>query len=488
MSVLPVSDASGAESRRHLRIRHGHIQLLGRDISTPLILLAIAEALVFAAAFLAAVKIIFPGGAQSAPVFFEALPLKVTAFVGFNMLAMLSMGLYRRGMRDSLVQMGLRLAGAFALGGVMLAVLFYTLPNLIFGRGVMMVAMGLAFSGVLLTRLLGVRLLHLDAFKRRVLVLGAGSTASLFNRLRRRSDRHGFELTGFVAQLNEAAQVDPERVVQLGMPLAEYARAHHIDDVVIALDDPRGGFPVDELMACKMSGVDVMDVSDFFEREGGLLKIDILRPSTMIFCRGFRQSLYRDYLKRTLDLLTSAGLLAVAWPFMLLTALGILIESRGRGTVLFRQVRVGQNGKSFTLYKFRSMVMDAEGDGVARWAQKQDPRATRFGAFIRKTRLDELPQLFNVLRGDMSFVGPRPERPEFVEQLASTLPYYHHRHWVKPGVTGWAQINYPYGASEKDAFEKLQYDLYYVKNQSVSLDLFTIIQTVEVVLWGRGSR
>jgi hypothetical protein len=216
--VLPVPGAKGAEGRRPLRIRHGHIQLFGRDISTPLILLAMAEALVFATAFFAAVQFIFPGGAQSAPAFFEALPVKVAAFVGLNMLAMLSMGLYRRGMRDSLVQLGLRLAGAFALGGVMLAVLFYMLPNLILGRGVMVVAMGLAFGGVLLTRLLGVRLLHLDAFKRRVLVIGAGSTAGLFSRLRRRSDRHGFELTGFVAQPNEQAHVDPRGSCNWGCP------------------------------------------------------------------------------------------------------------------------------------------------------------------------------------------------------------------------------------------------------------------------------
>lgn len=488
VSVLPIPGARAAEARRPLRIRHGHVQFFGRDVSTPLMLLAITEALVFLAAFFAAVQMVFPGGAESSPVFFHTLELKLAAFVGLNLLAMLSMGLYRRGMRDSLIQLVLRLVGAFALGAVMLAVLFYVLPDLIVGRGVMVLAGALAFGGILLTRLVGVRLLHLNAFKRRVLVLGAGNTASLFGRLRRSSDRHGFEVTGFVRQKNESPQVDGARVVEPDMPLAQYARANHIDDVVIALDDPRGGFPVDDLMACKMSGVHVLDVSDFFEREGGFLKLDILRPSTMIFSRGFRQNLYHDYLKRSLDLLTGIGLLSLAWPLMLVTALGIMIESRGRGSVLFRQVRVGQNGRPFTLYKFRSMIMDAEGDGVARWAQKKDPRVTRFGSFMRKTRLDELPQLFNVLRGDMSFVGPRPERPEFVEQLASRLPYYHHRHWVKPGLTGWAQINYPYGASEKDAFEKLQYDLYYVKNQSVSLDLLTIIQTVEVVLWGRGSR
>lgn len=488
VSVLPTPDVQARTHRRPLRVRHGHVQLLGRDVATPLVLLALAEAVVFIAAFYLALRLVFPGGIATPSALYDGLGTKLVIFVGVNMLAMLSMGLYRRGARDSLLDVGLRLIGAFALGGVILAALFYAFPSLFLGRGIMVTAGALAFAGVFTTRLVGVRLLNLDVFKRRVLVLGAGSTAASFNRLRRRSDRQGFDLTGFVAQLNESCQVDSDRVVQLNMPLAQYTRSHHIDDVVIALDDPRGGFPVDELMACKMNGVNVLDVSDFFEREGGFLKLDILRPSTMIFARGFRQCLYRDYAKRTLDLMASIALLSLAWPAMLLVALGIFAESRGRGSVLFRQLRVGQNGKPFTLYKFRSMVMDAEGDGIARWAQKKDPRVTRFGSFLRKTRLDELPQLFNVLRGDMSFVGPRPERPEFVEQLASKLPYYHHRHWVKPGLTGWAQINYPYGASEKDAFEKLQYDLYYVKNQSIALDLLTIIQTVEVVLWGRGSR
>ncbi|WP_245522980.1 TIGR03013 family XrtA/PEP-CTERM system glycosyltransferase [Thioalkalivibrio sulfidiphilus] len=486
VTMLPVAEPARRQKPRGIRLKHSHVQILGRELSTPLVVLAMAEAVIIMAAFYLAVQFRFPQGA--APVVFDGLGLKLVIFAAVNMLAMLSMGLYRRGFRDSTLAVVLRVVGAFALGAAMLAALFYAFPSLLFGRGIMVLAMAGAFAGVIVTRLVGVRLLDLDALKRRVLVLGAGNTATLFNRLRRRSDRRGFELFGFVPQAQEVSLVPQDSLVHLDQPLDQYVRAHQIDDVVIAMDDPRGGFPVDELMACKMNGVNVLDVSDFFEREGGFLKLDILRPSTMIFSRGFRQCLYRDYAKRMLDVATSLVLLALAWPLMLLTALGIWIESRGKGSVLFRQVRVGQNGKPFTLTKFRSMVMDAEGDGVARWAQKQDPRVTRFGNFMRKTRLDELPQLFNVLRGDMSFVGPRPERPEFVEQLAAKLPYYHHRHWVKPGLTGWAQINYPYGASEKDAFEKLQYDLYYVKNQSIALDLLTIIQTVEVVLWGRGSR
>lgn len=469
---------------RPVRVRHGHINFLGRDISTPIVFLATVEAIVFGVALLVAYFIKFP----LFPVLDVIWSLQMLAVVSSGMVGMLSMGLYRRGFRGGANAVVLRVIGAALLAVTMLSMFFYVFPQLHFGRTVMAVTIGLAVPGILLTRFGLFRLLDHDAFKRRVLVLGAGESALLFNRLRRKSDQVGFVLVGFVPRPGEKAKVSDDAMVLLDESLPDFVRRHHVDDLVIAYDDPRGGFPAEELMHCKMQGLHVLDIADFFEREAGLLKLDILRPSSMIFGRGFRQTLYQQYAKRALDVFTSLAMLAFVWPFMLICALAIMIDSKGKGSVIFRQVRTGQHGKPFTLFKFRSMIMDAEKDGVARWAQKSDPRVTRFGTFMRKTRLDELPQLINVLRGDMSFVGPRPERPEFVEQLGSRLPYYHHRHWVKPGLTGWAQIHYPYGASEKDAFEKLKYDLYYVKNQSMSLDLLTIIQTVEVVLWGRGSR
>ena len=480
---LPAND-----SRRKGRLCHSHVQLLGRDVPASLITLAATEAIAFMVAFLFAVQIRFPEGAAEASGFFDGLGTKLGLFVAVNLVAMLCMGLYRRGLQGAMADTVVRVMGAFVLSVALLAALFYIFPSLFFGRGVLVLAFILAFAGVLITRLLVGRLLGLNALKRHVLVLGAGRAAALFNLLCGRSENRNFELVSFAAQGNEACVVDPASLVKLDRPLDEYARLHHIDDIVIAMDDQRDGLPIGELIACKMNGINVLETSDFFERECGFLKLDTLRPSAMIFSRGFRQSLYRDFTKRAVDVLVSVGMLLMAWPFMLITMLGIYVESRGRGSVLFRQKRVGQNGKIFTLYKFRSMIMDAESDGVARWAKKQDPRVTRFGSFIRKTRLDELPQLFNVVRGDMSFVGPRPERPEFVGELSAKLPYYRDRHWVKPGLTGWAQINYPYGASEKDAFEKLQYDLYYVKNQGIALDLMIIAQTVEVVLWGRGAQ
>jgi sugar transferase (PEP-CTERM system associated) len=485
--VLPLPAAAHARRRIPLRLRHGHVQLLGRDISTPMVLLALAEFLVLMAAFHLAVQIRLPEGAALVGVFGEPV-WTLVAFAAVNFAALLSMGFYRKGACEQTAAMLLRLVGGLVLAAGALAVLFFLLPEVSLGRGALAMAFAFAFAGLLLTRLIGVRLLEMEVFRRRVLVLGSGANANVLNQLRRRADRQAFDLVGFLPGPNETRVVEETRLITSDLPLAQYAVLSHVDDVVIALDDARGGFPFDELIACKMSGIDVLDIADFFEREAGAVKLDTLRPSTIIFSRGFRQSLYRDFAKRALDILASLGLLAVAWPFMLLTAAGVLLESRGRGSILYRQVRVGQHGRHFTLLKFRSMVMDAESDGVARWAQQNDERITGFGRFIRKTRLDELPQLLNVLRGDMSFVGPRPERPVFVRQLAQRLPFYQHRHWVKPGLTGWAQINYPYGASERDAYEKLQYDLYYVKNPSITLDLLTIAQTVEVVLFGRGSR
>jgi len=499
-SALFQTAAAGSGSGAHLfveelpaqrhsgRLRHSHLRLLGREVPTSLLILAIFEALVLVAAFHLAVQIRFPDGALDVSGFSTGLDAKVILFAAVNMVAMLCMGLYRRGLPGTSVDVALRVFGAFLLGAALLAALFYLLPALFFGRGVLFFAVLLAFGGVMTIRLAGIRLLDLDALKRRVLVLGAGRVASRCAQFRKKGGHRNFELVGFAPSVNETHAEETLPLLVLDRPLHRYAREHRIDDVVVALDDPRGGFPVEELIACKMNGISVLEITDFFERECGFLKLDILRPSAMIFCPGFRQSLYRDYAKRALDLLAASVLLLLVWPFMLLTALGIVAEGRGRGDVLFRQKRVGQNGRPFTLYKFRSMVPDAEADGVARWAQPRDPRITRFGRFIRKTRLDELPQLFNVLGGHMSFVGPRPERPEFVEGLCASLPYYTHRHWVKPGLTGWAQINYPYGASEEEAFKKLEYDLYYVKNQRITLDLLIIAQTVEVVLWGQGAR
>jgi len=226
----------------------------------------------------------------------------------------------------------------------------------------------------------------------------------------------------------------------------------------------------------------------FLERETGRVHLEVLNPSWIIFAEGFRRDGVRQLTKRIFDIVASLLLVLITWPAMLLTMLAIAIEEGPRAPMLYRQLRVGLDNQAFEVLKFRSMRVDAEGDGRARWATGSDDRVTRVGRFIRKVRIDELPQIFNVLRGHMSFVGPRPERPEFVAKLAESIPYYDERHYAKPGITGWAQICYPYGSSEKDSLEKLQYDLYYVKNHSMLFDLMILLQTVEVVLLGKGAR
>ena len=288
------------------------------------------------------------------------------------------------------------------------------------------------------------------------------------------------------AQDSERLSVPRELLVRVRGTLSDYVRSRGIDEVVVALDDRRGQFPVTELLDCRLNGVRVTEAATFLERETRKVDLDNLYPSWLIFGEGFHSNRTQAIAKRTFDVSVSALLLFAVWPLMLATALAIKIDSAG--PVIYRQRRVGLNGKDFSVLKFRSMRSDAEADGQAQWAKVNDRRITRVGSFIRKTRIDELPQLLCVLKGDMSFVGPRPERPEFVSELAASIPYYSERHRVKPGITGWAQVNYSYGASVDDAREKLKYDLFYTKHHGLLLDLMILVKTVRVVFWGEGAR
>jgi len=326
-----------------------------------------------------------------------------------------------------------------------------------------------------------------DLFKRRILVLGAGHNADLINtRMRRGSDRRAFSLIGFVPIEGQEAFVPDSMRVKAPDGLADIVHRLQISEVVVAPDERRGGLPMEEMLTCVQRGVAMTDLSTFFEREAGLVTTNLCDPSWLVFSGGFDHSTSRCMNKRLFDVLAASALLLIAWPFMALVALLVRLESSG--PILYQQTRIGEGGRPFELIKFRSMRVDAEGDGVARWAQRGDDRTTRVGKFIRLTRLDELPQLFNILRGEMSIVGPRPERPQFVDMLSREIRYYAVRHCVKPGLTGWAQLRYPYGASVRDAEEKLKFDLFYVKNHGLVFDLIILLQTVEVVLFQRGSR
>ncbi len=400
-----------------------------------------------------------------------------------------AMGLYFPGLRDDLPGILFRLGMALLLGFLFITGALALVPSMSIGQEPLAVVFGSSAVGLALCHAFMFRLGEGELLKQRVMVLGVGQAATHIEReLRRKVDWLDAQLVGYVGVPGEKCAIRDSEVLAKVGSLLELAVEHRVHELVVAVDDLRGNFPTEELIECKMSGIEVVDLETFFEKRAGKVNLDMLKPSGIVFTDDFSGAVLNGRVHRLFDLVVAGVVLTMAVPIMLAAALAILIESRGRGPVLYKQKRVGRNGQTFEILKFRSMRVGAEKSGKAQWATVNDPRATRVGGFIRKSRIDELPQVLNVLRGDMSFVGPRPERPEFAQQLEKTIPYYYLRHSVNPGITGWAQIQYPYGASERDAREKLQYDLYYIKNFSLSLDALILVNTLAVVLWGRGAR
>jgi len=457
-------------------------------VSRTYVYLGVVEAIVF---FLASQLGVYVRLGRALPtdvplVFFLATGLFFTVCMS---LAMISMGLYQRDAQEQEAAFVVRIGLAFVLGLALLSVGFFAVPFLFMGRGVLGLGLVFSFIGISVVRELFARLVNIESRRRRVLVLGAGVNAYSIAEVVARGGALGFLVVGYVPLPRSHAMLDGAQLLRSDRPLVELAIEYGVDEVVVAADDRRGKLPVDDLVDCKLSGFEVLDLLSFFEKELQIIKIDLLHPSWIFFSpRGFRMGAAARLSKRLFDLLAAAVMLVVAGPLMVLVAAASLIESRGRDPVLYHQVRVGQHGTLFHVHKFRSMRVDAEADGVARWAAKNDSRVTALGSLMRKTRLDELPQIFNVLKGQMSLVGPRPERPEFVQRLAAGIPYYSERHRVKPGVTGWAQLLYSYGSDDEDARRKLEYDLYYVKHAGLILDLVILLQTVEVVVFGKGAR
>jgi len=356
-------------------------------------------------------------------------------------------------------------------------------PGILIGSGTFLTALGILLVAVPAWRLAFDGVTRDPHMAERVLILGTGPAARSVAELIGSQHDYPYRVVGFVDD-PATAGTDLD-VVGATSELSELMHRKHVDRVVVSMSDRRGRMPIRELLQAKMSGVRVEDAATMYERLTGKILIDDIKPSWLIFSDGFRASRATRAIKRVVDLALAAAGIALASPLILLTALGVRLESAG--PVLYRQERVGENGRIFTLFKFRSMRADAE-KGTPVWAKENDDRVTRVGRFIRLTRLDELPQLWNVLRGDMSFVGPRPERPFFVEQLAAVIPFYMERHAVKPGVTGWAQVKYRYGSSVQDAMEKLRYDLYYIKHLSIIFDLTIVMDTVKVIILGKGAK
>jgi sugar transferase (PEP-CTERM system associated) len=380
-----------------------------------------------------------------------------------------------------------RLLQAAGAASIVLAALYFVLPNLMIGNGIFVSALFVFLVAILGWRLAFNHVTGSLKLEERLLFVGTGDAARKV--ARQVLDQHDFayRVIGFID--DDASRVG-ERIVNPGIvgtpaDIERLVATHQIGRIVVGLSDRRGKLPVEELLRAKMAGVRVEDAATTYERVTGKILLDDLRPSWLIFSDGFRVSRVARLMKRSIDLALSLLLAVAALPLMALAALLVLLDD-GR-PVLYRQERVGENGRTFTLAKFRSMRKDAEIGGKPIWAKDGDDRVTRIGGFLRKTRLDELPQLWNVVRGDMSFVGPRPERPFFVSQLSEAIPYYQQRHAVKPGLTGWAQVKYRYGSSLEDAMEKLRYDLYYIKHLSVFFDLTIVFDTVKVVLFRKGA-
>ena len=457
----------------------------------PFLLLALLEFCICVAAVYVAIYVRFDG-ADIGEVDSINSPIVTSILFGLVMpITMLAMGLYQSRFRGGVLGVFLRSVIGFASGAAILALLYYVIPALYLGRGVFGLAIVIAFFMVGTIRPLFFYYVDRDVLKIRVLVLGAGEkAASITQRMRRRVDRRGFRIVGYVPlETDTGVVINDENLVALGSrSLLDLVQETGVDEIVVAADERRNGIPLDDLLKCKLHGIDIIDLLSFFEREQGKLPLDILRPDWLIYSDGFKQGVVRDVFKRMFDIFASILILSITWPFMALAALAIMIEDGRQAPILYRQERIGYLGKKFGVFKFRSMGVDAEKAGVAQWATKNDSRVTRAGSIMRKTRIDELPQIFNVLRGDMSFVGPRPERPQFVAELAKEIPYYHERHAVKPGITGWAQVCYPYGASIKDSSQKQEFDLYYIKNHTIFLDMLILCQTAEVVLFGKGAR
>ncbi|CAO1653357.1 UDP-N-acetylgalactosamine-undecaprenyl-phosphate N-acetylgalactosaminephosphotransferase [Parasphingorhabdus sp. NYA22] len=413
-------------------------------------------------------------------------PGPIFSFAFALQLALIAVGVYGPEALQSLRFAAARILVAISLGVIFLSLLAFALPGITLWRSNSLYAMILAIAFLMVIRILLGTMLDSDIFKRRLLILGAGPRAGRIAALEKRPEC-GFIIAGYVAMNEGATLIDSAIRRQDIVNLPQHVIDLEVSEVVLALEERRNALPVADLLTIKTTGVHVNDLSSFLERETGRVDLDSVNPSWFIFSDGFSSGRrLSTTFKRGFDIFLSFLLLLLTGPVILLFALLIRLESRGGS--FFKQERVGLYGQKFNILKLRSMRADAEPNGKAIWASENDPRITRIGNFIRKVRIDELPQAWSVLKGEMSFVGPRPERPQFVDDLQTQMPYYAERHIVKPGITGWAQINYPYGASTEDSRHKLEYDLYYAKNYTPFLDLLIILQTIRVVLWPEGAR
>ena len=425
------------------------------------------------------------GGLQLISDFGVTYVLLALAYTGVVLLCGYFCEIYAADRYIEPLEMAARISVSIMMAFFVLAAGFYAAPDMALGRGVL--SLSLLVFGVLqyILHRIFQSCLKLPHLAQKVMVLGVGPLAELIERTIPTSP-HNFLFAGFIKPESGMVTVPSNQIIGTVDQVEEILLREKIHTLVVSITERRGSLPVRSLLTCKMRGFDVMDSPSFYEKLTGKLLIEDIQPSWFIYSNGFRVSPVKKVAKRALDLLFVVLGLLLVLPAMPLIALAIKWSSSG--PVFFKQRRVGERGVEFTLIKFRTMFDDAERQTGPVWASEDDPRVTKLGNFLRKTRIDEIPQLFNVLKGEMSFIGPRPERKEFVEKLSEKIPYYGKRHFTRPGITGWAQVRYAYGASTEDALEKLRYDLYYIKNFSLTLDLRIVLETVKVVLFRRGGR
>ena len=416
------------------------------------------------------------------------LPLFPTAAIALGLLIVMNgVGLYSSDHWKDLQTVRARLIAAGLVAVGLVIVIMHLPPAFIVEPRRLAITLVAIFTGVSVVRFAFYKLDHLIFLKPRVLVLGTGSRVAEFAQFAQRNRNHliiGYVPVGSPGQHH----VPPSLILPMapGESLSSMAKKHRVDQIVIAVRDRRGTLPMHELVECRLQGVKITELATAYEREYRKLSLESMSASLIVLDEGFSQGAFRSRVKRLFDLCASAVLLLLSLPLIVVAAACVFVESGF--PLVYRQERVGQGGRVFSMYKLRSMVQDAECDGTPRWAAQRDARTTRVGRIMRKLHIDELPQIINVFKGEMSFVGPRPERPYFVDQLVKQVPYYSLRHSIKPGITGWAQVRYPYGASLEETVEKLQYDLYYVKNHALFLDLVILLATIEVVFSGKGAR
>lgn len=461
------------------------IRIFKHYVPKSLFILGLGEAVILLGAIWGGLNFRYYQAGLAAPDFSTNV-LGFFSFVLVVYIVLLATGLYQLDACRDLRVTIIRLSTSLSLSLIVLSVILYMLPEIDLWRSVIIYAIFLSFAGLLFSRYIYVHIVDLKRLKKRVLVLGAGERAEMV-RTCGSGDRSDVKFVSFLRINNSEDRIKTAEDFKKIKSLKKYIKKFSVQEIVVAIEERRRALPIDDLLDCKMEGCNITEATTFIERQSGTVSLRNLNPSWMIFSDGFEGGSNIDLvLKRIFDVGASLLLLMISLPVLLITA--ALVKSSSRGPVFYRQERVGLNGETFNVLKFRSMTTDAEADGVPKWAAKNDTRVTPLGRIIRATRIDEIPQIFNVLSGAMSFVGPRPERPFFVNQLEEKIPFYRERHRVKPGITGWAQLNYPYGASEEDTKRKLEYDLYYIKNYSLFLDFLILIQTVRVVLWPDGVR